>query len=222
MTSVSSREPPAYLLIPRDRPPTMEALADSYQAMAEHWAFKIHAAQGGNREAQRSLDDLVQDAWVGILEAWWTWEPEKGTSFRTWANNRARWAVLNGNRNVDMGLYRAYVYDRELYARIVSMGSLDRELDDGNGQPKDQLEDPCALGEYCLLDDRDTFLTLLGIVSDERIRMALGLYYGRGMSLGDVGAALDPRVGGERVRQLIKAGQEEIRRGLEGLPGAGL
>lgn len=234
MISAAAALPPAYRSIPRDRPVTLEELAVLYRPMAEHWAFRIHAAQGGNREPQRSLDDLVQDAWVGILEAWWTWEPERGAIFRTYANSRARWAVLNGNRNVDMGLYRAYVHDRELYGRIVAMWSLDRPAstnkfqsvgkgeDDSMFSLVDILPDPEALGEYCLLDADDAFLSLLRMVRNVRIRMALALRYGRGLSLGEVGAALDPRVGGERVRQLIKEGLGEIRKGLEGIPGAGL
>lgn len=175
--------------------------------MARHWAFELYQEA---RDAQRSLADLEQDAWIGILEAWHTWEPGRGTVFKTYANYRAKWAVMNGQRQVDAGLWRAYIRDKELYGRILSMGSLDEP---GNGD-RDCPRDLNAESAHWEQVSWTAFLKLLSLVKSDRIRLALYRYYGQGVKLGDIGRELGG-VSRERIRQLLVEGREEIKRGLE-------
>ena len=212
------------------RPATLEELAETYAPMARHWGFK---AYDDRRAAQRSLDDLVQDAWIGILEAWHIWEPCRGTTFRTYANDRARWAVLNGQRLVDVGVARAYVNkirakgnNKEkaeiLYGNVLAMGSLDQrhcswQGDGGKSDRieslKDQLADPAAEEAYCECGAWGSFKTLLDMVVNPRIRQILIDHFGRDLSLAEI--ARKQGVSRERIRQLVVEGKQDIRLGLK-------
>jgi RNA polymerase sigma factor (sigma-70 family) len=176
--------------------------------MARYWAFELYQEA---RDAQRSLADLEQDAWIGILEAWHTWDPAKGTVFKTYANYRARWAVLNGQRQVDAGLWRAYIRDKKLYERILAIGSLD---DPGNNGDKGPRQDLNAESAHCDYMAWGSFLKLLSMVKNDRIRLALYRHYGQDVKLEDIGKELGG-VSRERIRQLLVEGREEIKRGLK-------
>ena len=205
--------------VPRDRPDTMEALYDGFHPLAVHWAFELHE---GFRDVQRSLDDLIQDAWTGILEAWHGWDERRarGGTFKSWANNMARWGVLNGNRHCDRGLYNAYIHDRELYARVLRMTSLDGIMDDSPACcPLDCIPDHGAerSREEALADGE--FRRLLSLVASPRTRLVLELYFGGGLNLDEIGRAMPqfgfgPAVTKERVRQIREQGKSEIKRKL--------
>jgi len=211
----------SYQRIPPGRPRTLERLVELFAPMARHWAFELH---NGLRDHQRSLDDMEQDAWVGILEAWHTWSPalSKGGTFRNFANNRARWAVMNGQRHVDAGLARAYVNmvrarpgdegPAALYHNVVAMESLDAL----RGQcGKSGLELTCDLSSEEALRQREGwrgFLRLLAAVGNPRTRMVLMGYFGLGLTLAQIGRELG--VGHERVRQILVEGKRQIKEWL--------
>lgn len=212
--------------IPRDRPETMEALYDGFHPLAVHWAFELHE---GFRDVQRSLDDLIQDAWTGILEAWHGWDERraKGGAFKTYANYMAKWGVLNGNRHCDRGLYNAYIHDRELYTRVLQMTSLDEIMKYGvprsgykEAEPlKHRLPDPAAPRVYDEVVADGEFRRLLSLVASPRTRLVLELYFGEGLNLDEIGLAMPrfgygPAVTKERVRQIREQGKREIRRKL--------
>lgn len=214
--------PNLFAQIPMGRPATLEELAMSYAPMARHWAFKTF---DDRRAAQRSLDDLVQDAWIGILEAWHIWEPGRGATFRTYANDRAKWAVLNGQRLVDAGLARVYVNrirakDKEqaeaLYSNVLAMGSLDtaQNLEDRRNEiPKHQLPDPAAEAAHYERVSWGSFMTLLDMVSSPRVRQIFMDHFGRGLTLAEI--ARRQGVSRERIRQLVVEGKQDIRQGLK-------
>ena len=202
------------------RPATLEELAEVYAPMARHWAFKTF---DDRRSAQRSLDDLVQDAWIGILEAWWVWEPCRGTTFRTYANDRARWAVLNGQRLVDAALARIYVNKiraneknkekaEALYCNVLAIGSLN-QLGDYGETKMDQLSDPAAEEAYCECGAWGSFTTLLDMVANPRVRQILMDHFGRDLSFAEI--ARKQGVSRERIRQLVVEGKRDIRQGLK-------
>lgn len=47
------------------------------------------------------LEDLVQDGMVGLIKAFREYREDSGVNFRTFANNKIRWAILDGLRTGD-------------------------------------------------------------------------------------------------------------------------
>ena len=201
----------AYGSIPSAKPESLDALAELYGPIVDYWVFKFY---NKDRDAQRSVSDMKQDAWTGILEAWNSWTPDRGATFRTYAGYRARWAVMNGQRQVDVGLSRVYVNlsrakgeknkesMKQLYSGVLAMAS----LDDGDTawEPSTSFDHACESG--------DSFAALLAMVPNPRTRMILDQHYRMDRPLADIGRELG--VSRERVRQLLVQGREDIRRGL--------
>lgn len=196
-----------YALIPSDRPCTITDLAELYAPMARYWAYRMYQ---DDRAMHRSLVDLEQDAWVGILEAWHSWDPGKGSTFKTYANNRARWSILNGQRQIDLGLARAYMYDRRLYSNILAMAS----LDDQDAAVLDTLPDPGSESGFVEGVAWESFVAMLNLVSDPRTRLVLMRRFGQDIQLEEIGNELG--VSSERARQLVAKGCREIRAKLGG------
>jgi RNA polymerase sigma factor (sigma-70 family) len=46
-------------------------------------------------------DDFIQDAWVGIIEAIGSYDPDHGVPFEQWAHIKARAAIAEGIRQLD-------------------------------------------------------------------------------------------------------------------------
>ena len=193
----------AYSLIPLDRPATVDELVDLYGPVVEHCArhyFKEYY------EHRQSLDDLRQDAWIGVLKAWNEYSPDRGMAFRTFAVCMARWWLLNGVRFFDKALFNAWRTDRSLYLTILQVDSLDRIMDELGGHSGFQAldEEPsCTV----------PFQHLLSMIKSARLRFVVDQYYWHGRTLDDIGIELG--VSRERVRQILNEAYVQIRAGLK-------
>ena len=193
----------AYSLIPSDRPATVDELVNLYGPVVEHCARFYYREY---HDFRSSLDDLRQDAWIGVLRAWNDYDPGKATTFKTYAVHMARWWLLNGVRFSDKALFNAWRTDKDLYLKILQVDSLDRiqsELGDHFDLPALTDEPGCAL----------PFRHLLSMIRKPRLRDVLEQYYLHGRTLANIGVEL--KVSRERVRQMLNQAYELIRIGLE-------
>lgn len=193
----------AYSLIPPDRPGTVDELVDLYGPVVEYCARYYYREYNDFRA---SLNDLRQDAWIGVLRAWNEYDSSKATSFKTYAVHMARWWLLNGVRHSDKALFNAWRTDRDLYLKILQVDSLDRirdELGDHFDLPAMNDEPACTL----------PFQYLLSMIRKPRLRYVLEQYYVCDRTLDNIGIELG--VSRERVRQILNQAYELIRAGLE-------
>ncbi|MFQ5768644.1 MAG: FliA/WhiG family RNA polymerase sigma factor [Acidobacteriota bacterium] len=89
------------------------------------------------REA--SLDDLIGDGLLGLMEAVRRFEPEKGVQFATFAESRIRGAMLDGLRQRDF-------FPRSLRRRQKEMEEAVSDLTGELGRPPDDEELGARLG----------------------------------------------------------------------------
>lgn len=197
-------------VIPVDRPESKELMAELYGPLVGYWAGKFFARK--NSLDHRSLQDLVQDGWLGALEAWDDYDQRRGASFLTYATSRIYWSIWNGARRADRNLGRAYTQCFRGLAKHDDMAAL-RPL---------SIDDPRTFGTVCNLatkDDivdsisRDSFNNLLGMVTDQRLRWVVDQHYRADRTLEDIGRELG--VSRERVRQLLVQARDMIREKLE-------
>ena len=193
----------AYSLIPPDRPGSLEELVDLYGSVVEYCArfyFRDYC------EYRQSLDDLRQEAWIGIIKAWRQYNPAKGMVFKTFAVQMARWWILNGVRFSDKALFNARRTDKDLYLKILRVDSLDRikdKLGDYFDFPAMADEPTCAL----------PFRYLLSMVKKPRLKYILEQYYRHNRTMEDISVELG--VSRERIRQIMNEAYSQIRKGLE-------
>ena len=193
----------AYSLIPPDRPGSLEELINLYGPVVEYCArfyFRDYY------EYRQSLDDLRQEAWIGILKAWKQYNPAKGMAFKTFAVQMARWWILNGVRFSDKALFNAWRTDKDLYLKILRTDSLDRIKD----KLGDYFDFPATVDEpTCPLP----FRYLLSMVKKPRLKYVLEQYYSHNRTMEDIGVELG--VSRERIRQIMNEAYSQIRKGLE-------
>lgn len=210
--------------VSKDRPATMEDLVDMVAPLVHYWANKMAPTMlfGSNR----LLEDIVQDAWVGVVEAFHNYKQSYKCSFLSYVTSMIRWYILNGARKADPGLGRLYVQifrsgeegkDAALdrYHKARSQVSLDCPIGLGGDfsthldlVPADQ-PDPLEA-----VSDNIGFDLLLSKVHQTRIRWVLEQHYRFERDLSDIGRELC--VSRERVRQIKEKGLAMIRRKMGG------
>jgi hypothetical protein len=103
--------PSAYSLIPPDRPATEEEALELYKPVVNYFVARV------NPSLLRGYDDIRQDALFGVIHAWRTYDPSKGTTFKTWAVTMVRqWAISKGSAFFGFNVFNAsrggYYYDK--------------------------------------------------------------------------------------------------------------
>jgi len=192
----------AYSRIPQGRPATIDGLVDLYGPVVEHYARHYYRDYYDYR---RSLEDLRQDAWIGIIKAWYDYDDGRNMSFKVYAVNMARWWLLNNIRYVDAALFNAWRTDKELYQKILQVDSLDRIRDDFG----DHFDLPALTKEpNCSL----SFKFLLSLIKTEKFRYIVEQYYQCERTLDDIGKEFG--VSRERVRQMLNQAYKQIKSGL--------
>ena len=192
-----------YSLIPTERPATLDELALAYNPVVEYQARQHYREAGDHR---RSLDDFRQDAWEGVIMAWYRYDDTRGMSFRSYAVSCAGWAILNNLRHVDKNLFNSNLRDRAAYVRLLQIDSLDCL----GGIKGDHLE---VLGVDVPYHDVPSMDMLLGLLDDARLRFVVDQYYRHGRTLEDIGNVLG--ITKERVRQLLGKAYPLMRKRLE-------
>lgn len=195
--------------IPATRPASKEEVARLYGPFVGHWANHYMAS---SPDGLRSLDDLIQDGWLGVLTAWDEYDPARGMTFRTYATYRIRWAILNGAREADRNMARLYVQkvrgrDKPENHFAVNPDS----LDDPQYSIMQLAADDSSAHEQTAADE--SFKVMLAFIRKPRIRWVLDQYYRACRTLNDIGIELG--VSRERVRQLLVQGHDVIRIKLE-------
>jgi RNA polymerase sigma factor (sigma-70 family) len=195
--------PSSYSLIPPDKPGTVEELVNLYGPVVEHCA---HFYYRDYYEYRQSLDDLRQDAWIGIIKAWNEFNSDKSATFKTYAVHMAKWWILNGFRFSNKALFNAWRTNKELYLKILQVDSLDRIRD----QLGDYFDFPALVDEpICALP----FQYLLSLVKKPKLRYILEQYFVHNRTMDDIGNEFG--VSRERIRQIMNQAYEQIRKGLE-------
>lgn len=154
------------------------------------------------------IDDLIQEAYIGLLFAMDSYDAEKGSSLRTHSFNRIYWSIKEAQRKVDfltrpdrMRVRRAEDSKRLTEQRLQRRATVE-EIADGAGR---QIDDHARLREYCdpierpLQEDGDGWGALATSthpdqiesieIADERRRMR-PLYEAIGRLPGKMGQAL--------------------------------
>lgn len=154
-------------------------------------------------------DDLVQAALIQVLRARRRFDPARGTSWRTFALTRARFAMLDELREVDhvprLERIRAKREGRKL-PRMLSMQTSDTRL-----VPRD-LPDLVPCGPVSAAVAGDLWATLPTLVGRRRARV-LEAYYRHGFNLKKLGRILG--MSESRACQLRQQGIERLRAHLE-------
>ncbi len=184
-------------------------MARLYGPFVGHWANHYMA---NSPDGLRTLDDLVQDGWLGVLSAWDEYDPARGMTFRTYATYRIRWAIFNGAREADRNTARLYVQkargrDKPEHYAVINAGSIE---DPKHGVLQLAADDSSA-HEQTAADE--SFMAMLALVRKPRVRWVLDQYYRACRTLNDIGLELG--VTRERVRQLLVQGHNVIRTKLE-------
>jgi RNA polymerase sigma factor (sigma-70 family) len=184
----------------------MEELAAAYGPVAEYHARQYYM---DDHDRWRSLDDLRQDAWEGIILAWGNYKAGLNCSFKVWAVSMARWQILKNVRHVDANLVNSWAHDRMAYNSLLRVDSLDRLAED--------LGDHAAL--LGVIDEpachrHPSMGELLALVADPRLRLVVEQYHAYERTLQDIGDDLG--ISRARVRQLLGQAYSMIRMALAG------
>lgn len=197
--------PSDYSCMPVDRPQSEEELVSIYEPVVSYWTFRARVNN------LREQDDIRQDAYIGLLYAYRTFNPDKGCTFKVYAVNMVRyWALYNGLKQSDRNEHNAWKYDRDMYRRIKAARSLDQLKEDLDGIELEQLKDFSMMQGVQGIGFG--FEDLLSMVDDERRRYILSEYYLGERTYDDIGRELG--VTRERIRQLLVKTHAEIRRRL--------
>lgn len=195
----------AYACIPPGKPESEDLLAGLYAPVVEYWSRKAVP------DRYRDLDDIRQDALIGLIYAYRSYDPGRGAKFKTWAVYMVRlWALYDGLRFNDSNLRNAWLRDRVAHKNIKNMLSLDRFIEDWKGGDAPVFKDPGAEGGFDLPDAM--FEAMVGLIADGRIRFVIDEYYLKSRTLGDIGLELG--ISRERVRQLLEKAYAILRKKL--------
>lgn len=196
----------SYRQIPPGRPDTLDELATLYGSVAEHQARRYYTQ---DLDRMRSLDDLRQDAWEGIIQAWHGYSPDRGMSFKSYAVNRAWWTIINNVKHVDNNLHNSWLKDRRAYQDILNWESLDAMADEFG----DHLAHLTAPADEEYEKDVPLMWQMLQALDDmPRERYIVEQYHVHGRTLQDIGDELG--LSRERVRQLRDRAYPVMRRRL--------
>lgn len=185
-----------YSGIPTGRPISEEETVKLYAPVVNWCVARIRASLHLDR------DDMVQNANIGLLEAYRSYRPDRGATFRTYATHMVKWAIFNGNRFVDVGLYnlRRSPVDYVDPCPSVSLEELVERFGDHHPQ--------LVAGDSDGNGSPGVFEALLSIVPQPRARHMIELRYRDDWTLDMIGERYG--LTRERVRQIIVKGLKAI------------
>ncbi len=190
-----------------DKPDSEEECIELYSGLVDYFAFRAKTTN------LRDIDDIRQDGFMGLIQAYRTWDPAKGASFKTWATYMVRfWVNHIGARNADLNEHNAWLRDRDAYNEFKKIISLDQALE----QLQDHspyFRDESAEAAFDL-DSGPGFDDLLAPVKDVRLRFVLVERFVKSRKYDDIGMELG--VSKQRVEQLVKKALDKIKKRFGG------
>lgn len=166
-------------------------LVEKNMGLATHFASHFQASR-------MEYEDMVQEAYLGLIDAAERFDPDRGTKFSTYA----RWHIMK--RIMDAIHNRNEIVRTPRRRPSHICGSLDEavEMEDGTPHVSD------------LMDERDMVEAVRKCIKDLPSREAIVIRLRHGvntprMTLAKIGAILD--VSPERVRQIQSSAEEKLR-----------
>jgi RNA polymerase sigma factor for flagellar operon FliA len=178
------------------------------QLVVENLALAAAIAGNMSRRLPRHLDlqDILQDARVGLIDAATRYDAKRRVSFGSYARQRVGGAVLDGLRRLDhlSGHQRA----------IVKAEGAEISPEPLHLSPPEQIPGVLVAPEqYAACAERECLLAATMDALPARLRLVLRAYYHRGMTMREIGFYLE--VSESRVSQLHARALRLLRRYFE-------
>lgn len=187
---------------------TLESVSADHRRLIDANLGLVHRTvdrvAGWIRETN-DVEDLVQDGFVGLLQAVRRFDPTRGVSFSDYADSRVRGAILDGLRSRRLGRWSPHRDRRE--ASFVSLESAARRI-------RGTLADDRPTPDRVLENRERSDLLALGLSElPPRERLVLSLHYAEKVNLKQIGARLG--VTESRISQLCSQAARRLRRAVE-------
>lgn len=179
---------------------------DQKRLVAEHVGY-AEALARSRRNASVDVEDRIQDAYLGLIDAARSFDPARGVKFRTHAHQRVVGEILDAERGAGTGpavkIGRRARKRGEAEIKVVSIQALD--VTNGANAGRDGLAADFVFVDHeppvaDAVDRRDAIdKALLGL--PEKDREAARLYWLEGRTMKQAGAAIG--LSESRVSQLI-------------------
>lgn len=155
------------------------------------------------------FDDLMQDAWLGAIDAVGKYDESRGLELSTYASRRIRGAVIDGLRVRDP-LKRPHRLRLTKAGETITTNSLDCEvaIDGSLATFADLLVAPDGEQGFIGVEDRDAVRRALECLPD-RLFFVVTEYYYHDRTLVDI--ALELGVSESRVSQMITKAREWLK-----------
>jgi RNA polymerase sigma factor for flagellar operon FliA len=188
-------------------PPDRDGRVLSLASMCRYIASDISRSYGGLVE----YEDLLQDAYLGAMDAVDRYDESLGFALTTFAHRRIRGAVIDGIRGRD-NLKRSYRQALKQAGVTVNVLSLDRSHDEEESMTLlGLIEDEAATLALSRLEDADAVRRAVDRLP-ARLHYVVTEYYWRGRTLLDI--AQEMGVTESRVSQILSKAKEWLRTAL--------
>lgn len=189
-------------------PPDRDGRVLSLASMCRYIASDVSRSYGGLVE----YEDLLQDAYLGAMDAVDRYDESLGFALTTFAHRRIRGAVIDGIRGRD-NLKRSYRQALKQAGVTVNVLSLDRSHDEEESSMTllGLIEDEAATLALSRLEDADAVRRAVDRLP-ARLHYVVTEYYWRGRTLLDI--AQEMGVTESRVSQILSKAKEWLRTAL--------
>lgn len=171
-------------------PSDPEARLLSLEGMCQYLAWDVCRAYAGALE----YEDLLQDAWLGAIDAVSRYDESQGWALSTFAHRRVRGAIIDGIRTRDH-LSRSHRQRLRDAGETLSVLSLDADYSlvgargDASYSLTEVIEDPTASEAFAHIEDSDAVRKAVARLP-ERMRHVVVEYYWGGRTLADIARSL--------------------------------